>query len=302
MHDKIARIIFDYTKNNKIADKKFVQDAIEIISNNNDLDNYIDKIEISDSKEKFNNYNYLDQILTINIKETLSYCKNIFLRKKILFINLTVVLTIFHELDHVKLKIDCDINPDSIETIFLKILHEIELPKTMSKEEYAYLTYEERVQLENNFKLAILDVEKRRLCYELYHDMVPSERRANIISNIDLDNVMKKLYNTSLKQDELEKIRRYELKQFIKKCLYGYKYNYITNSPSIDYIEKALDTEKLDRIKIYNKDIETFYKNARSNYSLQERILYGLPLSINELREINKESNPFKIYMKKNYK
>lgn len=299
MYDKIARIIFDYTKNNKIADKKFVQDIIEIISNYNNLDDYINKIEISNSNDKFNNYNYLDQILTINIKETLSYCKNIFLRRKILFVNLTVALTIFHELDHVKLKKDCDINPNSIEAIFLNILHDIEMPKAISQEEYAYLTYEERIKLENNIKLIILDVEKRRICYELYHDMVPSERRANIISNIDLDNVMKKLYNTSLQQDELEKIMRYELKQFIKKCLYGYKHNYITNSPSIDYIEKVLNNEKINRIKIYDKDIEIFYKNAKSNYTLQERILYGLPLSINELKEINKESNPFKIYMKK---
>lgn len=226
---------------------------------------------------------------------------------KVLLYNFGVTLTILHELDHASFTKSIDVGKNEIDVIFANVMNnDVPEPKltSLSKDELRCLTGSELRKLCYEFITSAFRIYNRMFKYDFnyhhFHNKDPYERRANINSNLYLSQVLDILYDTSLPNNDLNQIRLIRLKEFIKNCRYGYirKINGITNSPSCDFIKAVQSKKELFNINIYDKNSMTFYNNAKNVYTLQERILYGLPLSVNELRQINKDSNPFHAYEK----
>ncbi|MBQ4263248.1 MAG: hypothetical protein IJB83_03270 [Bacilli bacterium] len=307
MCEDIAKIIFDYSINNKMADEEFVNKIIKIIIHEKSLYNYIKELTIITSEEKnefnYNSFNFSSGKLIINLNKDLRKNKLSFINNKILLHNISIALTILHELDHTLLRKEVDLDKDTLSVLFMNIINDIKKPKlvTLTDFEKEALSKEEIKTLENECMTLTLKMYKKIIYYELFHNKAPHERRANINSHLTLSEVFKYLYNTSISDNDLDSIRLYQLKCFINNCRYKYKITHygITNSPSYDYIRSIESENKLSMITIYDKDNIIAYNNAKKIYTMQERILYGLPLNENELKKINLYSNPFNAYRKK---
>ena len=310
MTDKIAKLVYDYTNNNKIADKEFIEKVVNYVSCEKDLSDYIKEIEVITENNKSNDdesdsYSISKGCLVIDNTKGLNSLKYTFspIKNKILFYNLEVVLTILHELDHTLLNKEKETGIDNINVLFTKILYDIKMPKlgTLTEDERNSLSEDELQKLQKECLQISLLISKSIMKYWLYHDAAPQERRANINSYLELNDVLYYLNDTPISFEDIESIRLYEIKKFIKKCRYKYiiNKNGITNSPSYDYIKKLYNEQKLSMIDIYDNEPIISYNKAREKYNLNERILYGLPLNSYELEQINRVSNPFKAYEKK---
>ena len=298
MYEEIAKLVFDYTINNLYADKYFIHRVIDAVMTERKLDGYI--IDIT-----YNNdidgclYNPIEKHLNISLKECFKGNKFIF-SNKILISNLTVVLSIFHELDHTLLAKEEKEGMNTLDIQLTNMIYDIADPKilTMPDEEFDKLSEKEQNEMRKELISSVLKIGRRGCLYNAHNDMAPHERRANINSYIDLDAVFNILSSTSLK--DLDKVRLFELKHFLKKCKYGYKTDgVVTNAPSFRYVELAGNIKKLKTIDIYTPDRKQAVLNAKERYSLRERLLYGLPLNDKEFHDINMESNPYNIFQKK---
>ncbi len=301
MYEEVAKIIFDYTKKNKQADEEYVEKLVDVISNGKNIEKYISKIEIKEAEDS--SYNINTGELQISLDEEYANFEYKLSRKNNFILNANVALTVFHELDHANYKKTAINDHNSLDSTYFAITNsKLEKPRIIELDDETYdnLTQEAQDELLHECEGKVLDMAKSVMYYILYHDKAPYEKRANINSNIDLDRVINKLYNTSIDNKVLEKYRLLKLKKFIKVCRYGYTtMGNITNSPAYDYFKKIGLGEMLLEILIYDSDPTIAYKKAKSLYTLQQRIIYGLPLTREELNGININSNPFHIYEKK---
>lgn len=300
MYEKIARLLFDYSINKKLADEKFVTKLIQIISSERKIEEFIKSVDIKTKKdkttEKTHYYDLEEEELFINLYDTKKEIRSsfIYIKDHILLYNILTTIAIMHELDHALLKKEIKENKRTLDVQFYKIIY--------SNEEEIQLD-SDLISIFNSINQAIEREKymgKYIFIYTRYHDQIPHEKRANINSNIDLSIIINILFNTPLEAEKLEKIRLLLLKEFIRECKYGYKIrkDKITNSPSIDIIKK-IKPEDISTIDIYNSNHQVLHHNAVNKYSLKERIMYGLPLSIEEYKALTKEENPFSIYTKK---
>lgn len=299
MYDKIAELVYNYTINNRVADINFVNQIIEIIIGERDLTDSIKDIQVLDNDSCGSSFSNNNSILTINIRNNMLKYQIPFLNNKVLLVNLDVVETIFHELDHALLRKCKDNGDKTIDVDFFNMVFTLEIPENINitDEEFNNLSKEEQDKIYSSILSNTLAIGKKLIYYNLFHDDAPHERRANINSHIDLNQVLNVLYDTSL--NRLDKVRIHLLRKFINNCRHGYvKKGTITNSPSYDYIKKLDFEDRLPSIGIYSLNPMEAYINACNSYSLKERVLYGLPLSTSELEEINMQSNPFNVYQK----
>lgn len=297
MYNEIAKLVFDYTKKNKMADEEFTKKVIGYVIEERNLNDYISKIDIGYDEVEQCHYNNLNNELGISLKEISGFNRFDIINNRVLLTNLNVVQTIFHELDHTLCNKEVTENTELLEKPFLESRKKLDVPKlfTMSDEEAEELSKKGQNDLQLEVYKSIFDLLLKTIKYNIYHDMDPIERRANINSHIDLDSIINILSDTSLR--DLDKVQLIKIKKFIKDCKYGYKIKgNISNCPTCDYLLKINKKEDLSMYKGLSPDLMETYKNGKDNYSLQERIIYGLPLSSTELDSINIKSNPFGIY------
>lgn len=298
--EEIAKIIYEYSINNKVADEKFIKDIVNILIDSYGLDYYIKDLIISKNILKSSGYDMVTSEMTIIPIQSYVLFAELFpwlVKNKALFINLDVALTIFHEVDHALLKKLKELDKDILDVDLYKTLDKSELVKKNSEgiKKITSLSKEELKSLLNGY----IEVIRKNIYYNNHHDSAPFERRAYINSHLHLSRIIDILYDTDLSDKDLDKIRFYHLRDFIKTCKTGYKtMREITNSPSYDYIKNIGEESKLDKVKIYDFNPYRAYNNVKM-YRLRDRVLYGLPLESQELKELNMKSNPFRVYEKK---
>ena len=297
--EEIANIIYEYSINKKLADKDFVNKIVNILSDMYGLEYYIKGMEVSKKIFDGSDYSPRNKTMTINIFDSrmlLIEPLPLLVKNKALFVNLDIALAIFHEADHALLMKLKELGKDSIDVKLYNLISDEELidevSKINSKDE---LTTDDDKKMISN----MLKVSKDYIYYQLHHDEAPHERRAIINSHMHLSRIIDILYDTDLSSKDLDKIRYYQLGDFLKICLEGYKkMGEVTNSPSYDYVKKITSMEDLEKIDIYDYNPFRAYNNVKL-YKLKDRILYGLPLESPELKKINRKSNPFHVYEKR---
>ena len=298
--EEIANIIYEYSINNKVADEKFVKDIVKILTDSYGLDYYIKDLEVTKNIFENSKYNLISSEMIINISQSKMLLIDLIpllVKNKALFINLDIARTIFHEVDHALLKKLTELGKDIVDVDLYKTLNETDAAKKYI-EEAGKIESLSKDELKELVKFLIESI-KKNIYYMTHHDLAPFERRANINSHLHLSRIIDILYDTDLSDKDLDKIRFYHLGDFNKECLAGYKtMREITNSPSYDYIKRIGNENELEKMKIYDFNPYRAYNNVKL-YKLKDRVLYGLPLESEELKEINMKSNPFRVYEKK---
>ena len=274
MDKKITELVYNYTIDGRMADAEYVNKIVSIVSDEYGLKDFIKKpitVFLDDTKRVIgSSYHYNHEKLTIDLNAELKKYRHVSIKNKILLFNLNVLLIILHELDHVHLKKEVENGEEDLTAHFFKLTN-----PDVSEEE----------------------LKQRHDMYMKYYNLAPFERHANINAHLILNDVMTGLASTSLAGQSLEQIRLINLKQFIKICRSGYRiYNHYTNSPSFDYIQCFASKKDMMRLAVYDDNLKSAYQKAASFYDLKNRILYGLPLTKEELKYINKKGNPFHVY------
>ena len=295
----LAKLVFDYSKKNKFADVNFVNKAINIIVDYYKINDYIGQKEvIPHLKEKKSfkgsSYSFDDQKIVIDLDYEIKKKKYSFTNyEKIhLYYNLEIIRILFHELDHVILKKQIVLKENTIDIILSKIimdnyddLYSILEKKNMNIEYY-----------DSNERL------KRMLTYYYsYHNMAPFERRANINSTLKVKEILLLLIGTTLNN----KIKFFEKKylnkyvKFAKENYKLYKEYLFTNSPSFDYLINLdrKNVNSMDEIQLYYENKIKSFNNTSKNYSIHHKIIYGLQLSIDELKQL--KNDPEKTLLKR---
>ena len=259
----ILNILEDYHYRRKFADEKFVLKVCAILTKYHELDKYIKDIVILHGKnEKGSRYSFTHNVLFINMDKI---CPIGF--KKLLqdnyygMYNLMAVKIITHEFEHALQERIKDSDDNTIER---KILLLGDPTTFIDVNSYDFT---------NKIKWL-----KYYQFYNRHYDIAPNERLAIIKSSLKLNNLCQRSfiifspYYLLFMSDNIHEI------DYILR--HGYKLaNEKTTSPTLWYLNKL--TRK-------NKDI---IKNDLSliDFSIpsEDRLLYGLPLTIDEYKNID---------------
>lgn len=285
MQKQIANLVYNSYLLNKKDYKKFILDVIEIYSNKYDISDYIKDIIFSNKTILVgSHYNSDKRKIVFDLKEEESYIFNqlIHFTKKVRsygseeFYRLILLLElVFHELDHALLEKELNENKNDK---LINMCRLCDLEKDYGKNFFKYIKYQI-----NDLYLTYL--------YGENHDMVPFERRANIQSLRNIKSVLEELKCSDLENDKLLESNRLVDNKLSSKEIDSYIFShYISNSPSYDYlnlISSICNVQNL--INLYNSNPLESFRIDSSLYNLDERVLYGLQISHDELKMLTKK-------------
>lgn len=289
MEDQILKLIYDYSKNNRIIDKKYIDNVINIMVNFLDVNNYVSKLNFKNSEENENNklnikinnksdfkllgYNFISQEINCykdKISEMYQYFNNLNLDTDKNLYSKTTLCTqsILHELYHVdqKRKIKEENDTES------KIL---DLAVGLSDKEFLLEMNNNELNNDNEKakKLSLLMI--RMMLYMENYKYDPHERMAEI----DSYKLIKKIISSINLPDTNEYIEDKLLKNLI-----GAYQGDGAFSPTIKFIsemDKLYKRDSLTTFDWYDIDKEICLNKSISQYSFEQRIRYGLPIEEN---------------------
>lgn len=256
MYTELLNIIFKYAKNFKLPDKDFVNNVIDVIANYDDINDYINNVDISSSYKYAASYTFCSRILKLSICDIITraetnfnaYCEIYNLKKteKYIFICYYFVYTIFHELDHTRQN---------------KILN------TTKKDNF------ERILIQNSVDVLVANFE----IYEKEHDLFPNERMAIINSCVRI--------NEMLKYDDYAS-------SFIGN-IYSQRYKFAITQyyldkkvPLIEYTNAVGTSIYYDNVFVSNENTNKLLTRVKKDILFENRVLFGLPISNNELNKM----------------
>lgn len=299
MEEKLINLIYSYEICNRYADEAFVEQAVDIIADYYDVKDCIKSLDVKSNLLSGNSglYDSVTNKLTIYLlsKREVMPLYNIIYdgmansASKTLLVNLNILETIFHELDHALIEKERKEKKDNI-----------------SVKLYSYTDYDLRDKPKNvidKFKNTIRD-KRLDYIYVSNHDIAPLERRAIVSSNAQTAEITKQLGNTDIDEFSINiKLTTLEL-LFIKDICNVYKMGKdgITNSPSYDYCKKIKSIKKYapNEVERYSLDRLYSYEKDSNKFGVYNRILYGLQLSNDELQflidnsAVQNASEPYK--------
>ncbi len=282
MYEELARLLTRYYKDNKEADESFVTEVQDIIKNTKGYEDVINKI-IYKRMLGLGCYTRLENNIYLSNKikkhKRICYVNNEY-DSKPLNNNIWLLNSVFHELDHALLFRELRNGEMNIMT---KLATLCDLQHT--ELEYEDKSYKELFHGYNNtFKYMQL--------YNKYHDYAPYETRAILkaydeilkliheLLNSDIDSKELKFIEKAIKyQKEYDLVERYKLEYFENGISDSLSYNYCEN---IDFRKEYFP----DELNLYLESHEKSFIEDSKNYSLNERILYGLQISEDELNSI----------------
>ena len=279
----LEQIIYCSGKDEFIT-KELIKKIIENIINS--LDN--------DTKEKFNgvifaNINWNCNAvcscrintgdIVVNYERFIKLLKQ---EKKLNFLqrNLEILINLLHEIEHLK-----EINKSKNLTFesFLHSYSNIDIFDALASEK---LTLFENVLSPNSYQKALLKLSKK--LYLQVYDKIPSERIATINSH--------KLVFESLNnyEDFNEKYRitfNYINQKYLEQYYMGYntKKSEYLNIPLVDYFKFIGMLDLLNNLDFYDENIKKFRTLSSKEFTLEQRMLYGLPVSLQETKELEQK-------------
>lgn len=263
MYIELLNIIYTYVFNYKEPDKPFLENVLDIVINNDNLREFIKDINYNcDCNYDYNAaYVVTSKILKFNITNILEDAKRVFsLRKrayelgtnisdleKYIYLSLTFILTVLHELEHVR----------QIKT--LETTHENTF---------------EKILIQNSLDILSINPD----FYEKKYNLFPIERMANInstgklIEMLRLDNDFSSFANKNFNNEYEWAITQY--------YIYG-------RIPLLEYINITRSSLYYEDILINKENSKKLLRRVKKEVSLDNRILFGLPITKKELTKIN---------------
>ena len=196
--------------------------------------------------------------------------------------NARIISYLFHEVNHLK--------EDSI----ISLLNFESLLISYSSFEVFYSLVETKIKylrhlINDCLYKKILEVKQDNLYLKIY-DKIPSERIANIRSYKETFEIFNNYPN--FKEKHLETLKYineiYRDQYYLGYDNYNKKCKYY-NGSLLDYLKIIKMTELLDDFDFYSPEPKIFLKKCSKEFDIEERMLYGLPVTLEETDELDKK-------------
>lgn len=262
--DEILKMIIDYSKQNKLIDKKFVKNIIMLLIEINKLQSYVDCFYFGNSlnSNKFGAYNFENHHLIIYYKKIKQYMmKNRIYdvlpeQEQIIAKNIRIFNFILHELEHAKqLRYILSNDDNSIEKYLVDL--SLRVPSAIASK-----------RASKNF------------CDETYN-LAPAERMAKICSQ---EKIVETLQNI---EPQFETLLRMKLFGLFYKYLQGYDYVIIEKPEEEKKSIKCPLDKYFYQLKKYapqlanDLNVDNFmisFESTINNMNFTDRAKLGLPI------------------------
>lgn len=222
-----------------------------------------------------------DGNIIVNYKKIIGEYKKI---KKINLLeqNLRILSYLFHEVNHLK------------EESIIELLNFESLLISYSGLDIFYPIVEKKIKhirylLDDNLYKKILDRKINELYLKIY-DKIPAERIANIRSYKE---VLEAIYNYPNFKENYNKELKYINELYKDQYYLGYdnykKQDKYYTGPLLDYLKFIKMPDLLDDFDFYCEDIKRFIEKSSKEFTIEERMLYGLPITLEETNELDKK-------------
>ncbi len=292
MQFKLLKLMYDYSQQNKLVDKEYIDKLVEMFVKEYNLDDYVKKIEFTSELIKseddvcFANYNPLEmnifidtESLDIMLKHSSKYDCLFDGYEITMFKNSTITQAILHELEHAyQNKVSDGVDDGTIETKLIKTC-------------YAYEYYLKKGTLEQEIEdnkdnplrlselLEILSTQAlKNACYLEFYNLDPMERLAQIHS-----------YQTLIKSLEIYKTRipalyEFQLSSLVEETLNGHLEAWERGGicPTEVYLNVIGRGKAWKELDFYDPDRQKLIDNAVEKHSVTRRLILGLPVTRNE--------------------
>ena len=269
---------------NKKADEAFIHKVINMAKSKYNLKDYVKGIDIKyafaeadqdmvDGKPAIAYYNHLDGTISLStsalddrvceLESTLEYMNLLEIN---LFINLYVAHILLHEMEHARQ--DKIVNEDGDKTLEGKLLGLTHMKITVP-ENFSYIDYD---------KLGAY-------FHQLYNDSYefnPAERMADINSyRTVLATIQTYRYQLVDLYDKLSRL-------FFRSNIRGYEEAFNRDMcPTQAYLSATGRQYEWKDLDIYHPNQETLMRRVLSQYGLNDRMYYGLPITVDEYNAVD---------------
>ena len=274
----LIQLLRKYVNDNKVADQEFVMLAIDYLVQEKNLYNNVKRVEFNDYKNT--SYNEIEQKINFNIEMHRDFILNQFqhlMKEKtkeeyIMIINFSIFTAIFHEIEHVLQFKYLNNNNNELESYLIHIAFKWSHYKT---DLYKHRSIDYQNRFYNYLQKSINTYSHQKV----YYLCNPAERIAYIKSNkktLETINQINDL-NLSLAKDIfttltlLYEIDQYQLKG--KKII----------CPLNIYMKKR--NKILKKHKLISSNYFKQVINMHQSLSLDDKLLYGLPITLEEYSE-----------------
>lgn len=196
--------------------------------------------------------------------------------------NLRILSYLFHEVNHLK------------EESVIELLNFESLLLSYSGLDMFYPIVENKIKhirylTDDKLYKRILDRKIDELYLKIY-DKIPAERFANIRSYKE---VLESIYNYPNFKENYNKELKYINELYKDQYYLGYdnykKQDKYYTGPLLDYLKFIKMPDLLDDFGFYCEDIKVFLNKSSKEFSIEERMLYGLPVTLEETDELDKK-------------
>ncbi len=283
LKERLAKLVYDYSIKEKIADKEFVDQVVEMCVEEFNLRDYVKTLNLDSdgNNEMIAGYNIENKNLALDLHTLIG---NVISRVEIesrsgiatssflmfVKVNIDVINSIVHELQHAMQYKKCLTDQEGFDR---KIL-EMSMVKNLSLLRGKALTPAEEKYLRT---IAILEGD------EVFYESLPHERMANI-TGLEYDRDISKLLSTRKKGN----LEAYTEARLLLGKMMGYKecsptaFAIAANETIKRNIGLPHDIYRIDQV-----EQELREESARNNFSLDERLYYGLPISDVEKEQLD---------------
>ena len=282
MNEKILSLIYDYSRNGKVADKDFILKVVNLVVSYREINDYVKSI----GYEQYNKldyssilgYNYSEKKIIIYEKKLDEYLNStkstdafIPYNEKLFYKNVEIVEALLHELEHANQSKIME-KDNTVESSILKLIG-------VGKSRELFAVQLKKIGLSNEFINDILSNKIKN--YYKYYEFAPHERLAEINAHQKMSEILSPIKNFVPNIYNIENIL------VLKNKLKGYTYNNIFISPTIFYLKNQGEGNSLEIFNWYDKDEKKCLELSKRFYNFEKRINLGLPVEINEYNKLN---------------
>lgn len=287
MELEILKLVFDYSKNRRVIDTKYIEKLIEIVTKANSLNDYVKEINWRSESIETNNgmvlagYDLQRKFITIYLNsfsislersDKYDYLFKGF--EQFFYQNLKFTQFILHELEHANQNKLVDSNANDLEIKFLRASFIV----TETFKNPALWTAIKKGEVSNTeVKKYILHQEE---LYEQFYKENPSERLAQIKSFKVINDILMHI------KEYVPNLSQFEQASLLEEMLNGYSQTFDgLQGPTQIYLTGTNQESVLTGLDFFNNDTKQMHEKVRKKYNLGERLTYGLPITNTEFEQ-----------------
>lgn len=278
MIENLLSLIYNYSINAKLIDEEYIEKFIDIVVNSKMLDKYVCDLQILAPEDRLpkgcvSAYNYTYKTIYVDFNNTNKYLigpdkyQILFDKDEQTFYkNSLISQAILHELEHANQYKLID-NEESLEAKILKFgRHNI---KNSEMDDLVKKGY--------SIKDIANYILKRQIVYRDFYLESPLERLAEIKSHQDMIILLSNI------KEIVPNLLDFEQATKIEALLCGFNYEEgKIISPTAFYLKKMGEEQALKEFDWYDEDYYKALEKSKTNYSLEDRLKYGLMIDENE--------------------